>query len=302
GSNGSVIEQCLHDAGVINIRSFEGVGAAELARFPLLALPNAFALERLAVAMPARLEAMGYFDDVDAPKIGVLTIDQPAWRAATDDALVPALEAAGYSVQDVAYVRSAEYTEDAGQSSAEIQSAVVQFNSQGIDHVIFFEGLVSYLFINSAAGQGYNPRYAFTSMDSPAAIASVSETSQFEDSVSIGWQPSADVNGAQRDEIANSRAERCIDIVGDEFPLASAVAGCDSTLFLMDALRAGPTPVSTSSYLQGVAALGNSFHSSKSYGTFFSSKRHDGAAQVRDVKWNVSCTCFEYTSGLISVG
>jgi hypothetical protein len=304
-SNGDIIEECLADAGVPLVQTFAGAGRERLTRNPLQTPVSAMELDRAGSMIPGRLIDMGYLDAAASPRIGVVTIDQPQWRRATDEALVPALTAAGFPPQDVVYLTSALYRADAGQAAQDTQNAVVQFNSQGIDHVIFFDSVNGLFFALFGEQQGYTPRYSWTSMDQPNVVSQNVGSAALEDSVGVGWWPHSDVYPADFDGPAAALAPECLAKTGDRWPEVNAVQACDYVGFLEAALTSALTGedgnLTPELWLHAVETLGTSFSSSFTYRTFFGPGRHDGVSAVRDFGYSTACSCFRYTSGLHSI-
>jgi hypothetical protein len=79
-----------------------------------------------------------------------------------------------------------------------------------------------------------------------------------------------------------------------------ALGYCDGLLLLQRAL-AGAQEISLARLRAGVDQLATSFESPMTFATHFAPGRHDGAAAVRMLAFDGSCTCFVYRGGLRGV-
>src|SRR5205823_7329810 len=80
----------------------------------------------------------GYFNDKGA-KYGFVTWDDPDYHAAYDHGYLPALR--HYGITPVtAFLHSPATPQEVGQTSADANSAILRFQSQGINHVMILDG------------------------------------------------------------------------------------------------------------------------------------------------------------------
>ena len=84
---------------------------------------------------------------------------------------------------------------------------------------------------------------------------------------------------------------------------AAALNACAELWFFQAAVKAmGSLPLTSDNFMQGVDKLGYSYSSPGAYATYFGPDQHDGIAAVRTSRFDVSCTCFTYTSVPYRVG
>jgi ABC-type branched-subunit amino acid transport system substrate-binding protein len=211
----------------------------------------------------------------------------------------PALKKIGVSVVDEAAVSEARGASDAGSVSAQSSNAVLRFQSSGVTHVLFVPtgAALPLLFMAAAEGQGFRPAYGLSTLDPPGFLAANHGASQLAKAAVVGWQPAIDTE-AQYDPRPNTGASKlCHDIIrGAGFDGAQARFAepyCDGLFFLKRALeRTGR--ISADALRIGVESIRGSFDSPWAFGSRFGPGRYDGTAEVRNMKYNAACSCFNY--------
>jgi hypothetical protein len=229
--------------------------------------------------------------------------------------LLPALRRQGYTVstQDVRYVFNAELVADAGRESAEIASAELRMRQDGVTHVIFLEkgGLPVLFFLNTAASQGYHPRYGFTSQDAPEALLSGNEiqASQLKGALGIGWLPVIDLPFPPKGAYARSapvRKCRAVMTRAGQAPtspdaMGIALGACDEVWFLRAAARGLSGSLTVGRLLHGIQSLGTGFTSALTIATAFGAGQRDGAAAAYRYAFSPGCSCWQYVGKPVRV-
>jgi hypothetical protein len=231
--------------------------------------------------------------------------DDPSYRYALDHGWLPALRRLGYT-PEISYVKVPDSFDGVGASSAAVSSAVLRFQSHGIDHVLINDGSagiftgagLTLLFLNSAESQRYWPRYGFNSFNAPGfsglpadqqrGMLAVSWT-DFEPTDDAGWR-------------ANRARDLCFKILrdggaepSDAISRFEAAAACD-VLFLIDRVISGADRLTVAAFMAAATALGTSYESPYVYRTRLAPNQRDGANGVRNSRYDDSCTCMRYTS------
>jgi hypothetical protein len=168
---------CARTAGAISLDA-DGATSRTMHDFPTLLDPIKRSLDQLSATTVAGLERQAWSKPTTewpTGKIGIITWDQPNYHYAVDHGLVPALKAHGLSATDTRYVVAPETLGAVSDSSAAVSSAVLSFQSNGIDHVLIQDGAagvfsgagLTLLFLENAESQHYRPRYGFNANNVP---------------------------------------------------------------------------------------------------------------------------------------
>jgi ABC-type branched-subunit amino acid transport system substrate-binding protein len=249
-----------------------------------------------------RAEAAGYFDGWDtaaggpgeAPtKIGILTSNSDAGRLFAD--LVSA------EVQRHGHEVAATYEVNDAFDTNGMNSAVLQFRSAGVTHVIP-ESLLLLLFPQAAESQRYRPRYAISTASAPLLVESATPPEQLNGALGVGYFPSYDVDNAKDPGDPSPAATRCREVeaaAGNDPPQRESWnlmgKACDGFSYVAatvaaaglrnDAIAAG-TPAITALDPTGTFAI------------TFGPGRTDGVGAVRDLGYDLECECFAYRDGV----
>jgi hypothetical protein len=224
-------------------------------------------------------------------KIGLLypdTIDGRAiWQIK-----VRTLAAHGFKVTDtVSYPGTLD-----GATSAN-QSAVLRFKQDGITHVIG-AGLV---FWENADNQHYRPRYEILP-GGGYLVAQNAPPTQMHGAMTVGWQPTNDVDAAHDPGDPSAATTLCKSIMKaagqdytDRSTLASMEQNCDVLFTLRDSLtKTGQ--LTLPGLRAGIEGLGTRWLSAQTWISNFSPRQHASASAVRDQIYNDTCSCFVYTN------
>jgi hypothetical protein len=259
-----------------------------------LYMPSMVEAERLGSWMDAVADG-GFFAN---GKVGIVRYDEPTQKHLSDDVLKPRMAARGVTVTDEAAFRGATGASSAADLSAQANSTILRFQSEGIDRVVLqpTAAVLPLLFFVAAEAQHYHPRYTFTSYDVPAFQAdNAKNNTQLVGSMAYGWIPAGDVAYAQSPPL-NPTAKRCVDITPDADPKGNGSIRryCDGLMFLKALFDRGADP-SVAGIRRAVDALGTSYESAWTFSTNMSSQRHDGATVARLVEFDTGCSCYRYT-------
>ena len=304
---GRVLQECARKAGIL-ITDGSGEASATYSKLPNMLDPGNLSLDRLGGTTVSGLATQAYFKPAPewtAGKVGVITWDNPNYRAGVSQGYLPALKKLGLSAP-VKYVQIPQTVGNISDSSAAVSSAVLSFRSAGIDHVliqdgpagVFGLGGLTLLFLQNANSQQYYPRYGFNANNVPGF--SIYPARQQHGMLAVDY---GDYMPSQDEGISpNPARTRCLRIMkehgvtaNDQTTYATAGAACESIWFVEALLKKAPQ-LTLRGAIAAAEGLGTSFGSTLVYGTRFGPGRHDGAELARNAKYDDACSCMKYTS------
>ena len=303
-----ILRRCLQDKGVVLLED----GASITDQQTFSTYPTYFEVSMLNLTHASELKVenlvkRGFI--TQASKIGVLTFDDLGYQRAYQRGLKPALARHGFSVTADAAIPLAITTDQVGNESAAVSSAVLKFNQAHVDRVLFIEstGDIALLFMAAAESQLYRPRYGLDSHDGGAALPQNVPPAQLAGAIGIGWIPVTDVLADQ--DPGNPAKLRCLNAFRAQRQTftrttePAAVFFCDETWFLATvASRALATGgLSAQSFRVSADGLGTSYSSPSGFGTRYDGDKHDGAATFREFAFFADCTCYRYTSSVQAI-
>jgi substrate-binding family protein len=269
---------------------------------PYLYFPGVATLERWAPTWIQRLNARGYFGGWNttvgnagtAPvKVGVPYEDSEDGRRYLK-IVTKALADVGRTVAE-----SFAFSPQADEALRQIPQMVLQFRTRDVTHVLLPAS--AYLITPVAERQNYRPRYGMTTLDGLSSLTvTTSPREQLRGTLAVGWLPVSDVDAAHDPGPVSSNQTRCrktLEAAGistsDRLTFTTQLIVCDLFYFLEAALkRAGAaTPAALQ---QGAAALGDTFPPAFTFVERYGPNRYDGAAAVRDVRFDEGCGCFVF--------
>jgi hypothetical protein len=305
---------CARRAGAISLDA-DGATSRTMHDFPTLLDPIKRSLDQLSATTVAGLERQAWSKPTTewpTGKIGIITWDQTNYHYAVDHGLVPALKAHGLSATDTRYVVAPETLGAVSDSSAAVSSAVLSFQSKGIDHVLIQDGAagvfsgagLTLLFLENAESQHYRPRYGFNVNNVPGL--SVYPAAQQHGMLAIDssdWDARMDVGYR-----TNTVRERCfammraqgVTISGD-IPEGAAAQYCDKVWFLQQAGALAHT-LTVPGVVAAAESMGTRYRPATVFGSRLSPSRHDGDELIRNARFDDGCSCMKYTSGAYSAG
>ncbi len=307
-----IMDQCAANEGAVLLDS--GVIAIETSAI-LHQFPDDLDLSGTTIDDSMRytingLAKQGYF--ANGAKVGLVTWNDPEFSWSIQNAADPALSAHGLHNIPVAYITPPESYGDLGATSASVSNAVLKFRSEGINHVILFDGAVG---VNSAGvlvlewmqqaqSQHYFPKYGLNSTGGFTTLASDVPKQQMVGSEGVGWEPFTDL--AQADYPPSkyaSNTKLCLQIMSKAGQAQSSnnargiqVGICDFFFFFKDALSSVKGSLNESTALSAINAIGTSYPVMGTFGININSQHHDGVELVRNTVFVPSCTCYRYTS------
>jgi hypothetical protein len=259
--------------------------------------PSMMSYRRYPYSLVHELVSRRWFDG-SGNKAGLLAIDSPEFLGPATKVFKPLLEAAGVKT-DLVAVSPTTYTSD-------IQNAILKFRGEGIARVLFVQsgaGVPLY-FMQDADKQGYKPKYALSSYESPNwFLAKNAPASQVANSIGIGWQPFMDV--ATEKYPTTPTEKRCFDIERargesntDRVSNITATSTCDLVWSFEAAARAAGRELTSGSWRAGYVKVGRGFSSVSTLQTDWSTGLNDGAGYYRWLTFDTGCTCFGYAGPL----
>lgn len=255
-----------------------------------------------------------YFEDGPNTKIGILRFDAPVFGR-IQKLFNAQLATRKLKIEHEAVIATPQSVGDFGQMGAQLQNAILQFQSKDVDHVIFNEyaAQIPFFFITQAEEQNYRPRYGFTSVNLPGTIEQQADPAQLEGAVAVSWLPAQDVHIAKHDPRTGTGGihEQCIKWVNQNGYRSTSrlYVGtfCDSLLFLKEVFER-TNNITPAGLWAGAPKLGTSYASPYTFKTRFAPGRTDGASAVRLLRYKATppCDedkgCFYYTGSLRPAG
>ena len=313
-----IIDQCAQTAGAINVSAGEITAetSAALQKFPAVYNMSGLANDRAMRYTIEGLAKLGYF--AKGAKVGIATWDDPVFSYSIQHGAVPALAKLGLKNVPVKYITSPQSYGDVGATSASARSAILSFQTSGIDHVILFDGqsgvnssgILVIEWMNQAQSQGYNPKYGLNSTSGLSTIAPDVPSQQLPGAEGVGWVPGIDLDNADFAALPmTAEGKLCLQIMKDAGQQQSGANAitiqlgiCDKLFLLKRVFDAMTGPINQATAEAALNALGTTFQPSVTFGQQFSTSRHDGAYLVRNAIYNSGCGCFKYAGQAYNPG
>ncbi|HVA59220.1 MAG TPA: hypothetical protein VNG13_01630 [Mycobacteriales bacterium] len=283
---------CLAQHNTVFVDDASGITSAEYRKLgPYFYQPSNFLAERGMATYIGGLAAMNWLNPTT--KIGVFYVDTSQARDLIAHVIIPMLSARGLKV-------TAQGGTGTGAGGInDIPGIVLKFRQAGVTNILNLTNPI--FFMQQADSQRYYPRYALSSTFSPSTMQTIAPKDQLPGAASIGWQPINDVDQAHDPGPVSANETRCLQLMRNAGQDTSnrtvqmyEAQLCDPMFFLQQALR-GATTVSPAVLADRVYALGRSFPSALTFGTFFQRGRPDGAGAYRPSLYDTGCGCFVYT-------
>lgn len=245
-------------------------------------------------------------------KLGIVVEGCPFNQRTYTRTVVPTARRLGLSISQRVETRCFEDISDLGGQASDMQGAVLRFQTNAVDQVLFVSGSVEsnllLYFALAAESQRYHPGYALTSAAAAAVQEANTPAAQLANAVGLGWLPAIDSNRVASPLPAARRCLQDLQRIAGITPQgavdrAYAFGACDTAGLYDAALRKTSGNAEVSAVLGAVSALGDDFSSASSYGerTDFRGGRRTGPSQGRVFAWSTSCTCFAYTGSPVSL-
>jgi hypothetical protein len=310
-ADSDILQQCAEKAGAVTLSVTSTSLPEDFQRYPHFIEISGMNLIRVGDVTIAGLHREGYFDK--GAKLGLVTWDEPNYRDAIERGFVPALRKKGITpATDTAYISSPQTADDLAAASADVNNAVLRFQSQGITHVMLIDGstplcrgaCLGILWLRRSESQNYRPRYGFNAGNA-ASLAheqGVYPTEQVRRSIAVEWDDSD--KAADEGWKLNKARERCYAIMrkhnvslDNGNKEADARTACEFIWFMRQVIdvELADAQITSDNFIAGVNALGWSYTSPMAYAVHLSATQHDGTAAARNQKFVDSCECFRWT-------
>ncbi len=239
-----------------------------------------------------------------ASRIGVVVEGCPFDTRTYERTVAPTAKRLGLSIVARADGRCFQSIGDLSGITTDMQAAVLRFQRERVDQVLFVSGSVEgnfmLFFATAAESQGYRPRYALTS----GAVLAVQEANtprqQLTNAAGIGWIPAIDTVRATPPLPAGRRCLADLQAGSGATPQSPldryyALSVCSGVALYDTALRASSGAADRAAVSAAVTGTGTSFAAAVVQGerTDFRRGRRTGPAEGRVFSWG-SCGCFEY--------
>jgi hypothetical protein len=317
---------CLAKAGVVQLDAdLPAISDAEFERYPTLVELGYPRMSRIAKAQLAALAGQKYFapwnttlgrPGTGKAKVGILTYDEPSFAYAVDNVLVPGLRRLGYDPSGhIARITPVSTAGDYGSQAAAVQSAQLKFASDGVTHIVVFEGNggLSLFFMNQAEAQQYHPRYGVNSTSGLEVLIEAGDVQrdQARGALGFGFMPGIDLPEKMNPDngrYSNSTRRQCLAAFKQhdiEFSNANAeLAGlgyCSTLYLLRRTLDRTPHTITPATFVASLDGLGSSFISGGALGNTFAPGRHDSASKGYYWRYFDDCQCLHYTGKLRTI-
>ena len=279
-------------------------------QYPMVINMSSFTIDHAAAATVNGLAKQGYFSA--GAKVGIVTWDDPTYRYGVSAGASPALAKLGLKNVPVEYVAVPQSYGDLGATSSAAGSAVLNFRTKGIDHVIVLDGpagvatgaILWLEWSRQADSQQYYPRHGLNSTSGFNALASDIPQKEMENSVGIGWFPSLEETSTDwANTPLSPNAKLCMQIMKDAGQQQSGAnaqaiqfAICDNVFFMKEVFDPIKGPLNQQTALAAINAVGTRHVSLMTFGVDFTPDKHDAAYLVRNMAYQDGCTCYRYTS------
>ena len=297
------LARCLTEAGIPRVISEYALGDERLvAEAPYVIAPSTLTSDHRETALLEQFTSTGWLRG--SHTIGVVVEGCPVGNRTYDNTVVPVARRLGLHIEKFE-TECLQGIQDVSALASDMQSAVLRFNTRGVDRVRFVsessEGNLMFLFSNAAESQDYRPGYALSSLVSAAVQIQNSPHAQLANARGVGWLPSIDT-GSRTGTDAEAQCFADFQESGGPEPVTASDyyyvgAICDSFRLLDVVLTSTRGSANALHVVGAVARLGTSYLSAATLqgATDFRAGRRGGAARAREFVWDGSCTCFTYS-------
>ena len=292
-------EQCLAKANVLHLSAaYQPGDVGDQKTYPLLysaAHPNVDVADRTVVAGAVQTGVL-----TKTSKLGILYDTCSNGDRAFNRTVVPYLQQQGISYE-VSKLNCASGAGDASSIAAQVQNAVLTFNSHGVK-TVWASGVPLVLFSTDAESQGYRPQY-ITSVGGAALEANM-QAAQIANLHGFGWMPAVDVDPANQPYAHSPAQTACLSKLSAEglTPTAYndfmiAYTSCDSISLYAAALTVTHGNTDPSTVEAALAQIEPTFQGAATYngGYTVSGNQAGGAQSWRAYNYATSCSCLQYS-------
>ncbi len=303
-------ERCLATRKIPHLNTgFNVPGRTELAKYPLQTSLDVPTIDRRGLLKLTGAAADGVLTPKN--KIGLLTETCPGTPESLQQTFLPEVKKLGLTVARTVTISCPSGAADASGALAPLQNAVLQFNSAGVDRVIFHassEGPALLLFALAAQSQGYHPQYVVSSLANLESLRANIPAAQAKAVHGYGWMPTQDVpprfypaqNALQKRCLALLRSRQIKPASGPDYYYAYNF--CEAVFVYEKALLGNGANADGAAVNAAVKGLGTSFASlTNEGGSLFAPGQYDAPRSMRHLVYTDGCSCFAYTGPTRSI-
>ncbi|MBV9293282.1 MAG: ABC transporter substrate-binding protein, partial [Frankiales bacterium] len=316
---------CILRAGasLINSGTITWPDKGLLNQFPYYYDAGTLTTDRIFGQLVRSLKQQSYFSGWDAnlgrasaaskTKIGVLSIDRPEWNRPLTSVFLPAMHAAGYSVDSKDVIRVPEPDATSGETDTlnAISNAELRFRQDGVNHVILLDanGTMLLFFSRDAGSQHYYPRLGLSTSSGMETLVGAGDVDQsaVRGAMGFSWDPGLDLPAPQAVKMQSPATKQCIRMIdkrtGQNLEKAGpnaegiAISYCDELYLLRDAINHAGRVITRDTVQRALESLHFSYPAAGALQEYFGPGRHDGIEIGWNLQWNSSCQCAKYVSG-----
>lgn len=309
-------DTCLEQRGVLHLVDDLTISNDSSARtLPHDIRPAGITLEDSARTLVQGLSRLGYFNGAgvnSAVKVGIMSFDDPGFRAAITNVMLPALKAAGHPVAsgDVQLAPPPNSVADYGPMDRAATNATVHFRTDGVNHVLLFDsdGALTQGFATAAESQHAHFDYGVNSQNGMQVGLEAGDVppDQAVGSMGVGWLPDFDVVASQRP--TNALAKKCRSIMAAAgFPASGDNADviqlfmCQDAFTLQAAMSRLTGDITRDTVVAALQSLGSSLPDVANYVIGLDRQHVDGVRELRLYAYSQGCGCYEYRPGTLQV-
>ncbi|MHB8669598.1 MAG: type 1 periplasmic-binding domain-containing protein [Acidimicrobiales bacterium] len=301
GAWSATFQQCLASAHVPYFGA-EVSDDQDMRTYPGLINPSDRSMDDRGRAVIDTLSATGYLSRRN--KIGVLFEQCPNTQRANNNGLVADARRHGLTVASTYGIGCITGFASSGSDATQLQEAVLQFQSSGVDRVMFmsnYESALLLLFSRAAENANWHPGYALDSNAGAGSLAGSLPPAQTANIHGAGWMPNADINSSTP---VSTSGQRCLSMLApagirpaSSSDASTAYSGCEE-LFLLERVLGVNNRLDYRSIIDSVSSLGSTFVSTVAIAgaTAFSATRHAAAADLAPFAYSAACSCIAYTA------
>ena len=304
-----IMRECAHEAGGVMPLPGGSSLPGDFSTYPNYFEISGLNFYRAGNVTVKGLNNEGYYDDA---KLGIVLWDHPDYKAALENGYLPELRKIGVSLHtEPAYISPPQQLQDVAASAADVNSAVLRFQSEGVTHVMILggptgvcaQGCSEILWFRRAEQQNYRPRYGLNANNIAieGRAANLYPEEQLAGMVSVEW---ADFSEFYDEGWKTNQArERCYAIMRDKgVPLGNvneqgnARQACEQFWFVLASLPHLDGTLNAPAFTAAANRLEWSFQSPQAYAIHISPTQHDGTSAARNLEFDAGCDCFKWLS------
>jgi len=305
-------DACLEQRGVLHLVDDLTISSdSSRHKLPHDVRPAGITLEDESRTLVQGLSQLGYFNG-PAVKVGIMSFDDPGFRAAISNVMLPALKAVGHPVaaSDVQLAPPPNSVADYGTMDRAATNAAVHFRTDGVTNVLLFDsdGALTQGFAAAAESQHAHFNYGVNSQNGMQVGLEAGDVppDQAVGSMGVGWLPDFDVVQSQRP--ANALAKTCRAIMsaagypasGDNADVVQLFM-CQDAFALQAAMNRLTGDITRDTVLTSLQSLGAHLPDVANYVIGLDRQHVDGVRELRLYAYNQGCGCYQYRPGTLRI-